>query len=358
MQAVVLKGPRDLDLEEVADPRPGTNEVLCRVESIAICGTDIHILEGRHVGRWPPAFPFIMGHEWAGTVVELGPGADVFGWRVGDRVAGTSHSGCGFCRMCRIGRYNLCERYGDARVHRQYGHTTQGCYAQYVVHSIKSLVHLPDALSFDEGAVLDPASIALWTAKRAQVNAGDTVAVLGPGPVGLLTAYAARALGAGRVLVVGGGERLDVARSLGFETIDRHGGPSVEQVREATGGRGPEVAIDCAGTPEAIRQCVDMVRKGGRVVFTAVPHDEVAFPMQRIVLEELDLVGVRANRSTLEEVVPLVLDGRVPVGRLITHRFPLSAAAEAIATFQERRDGALEVLMHPWLAPAGVGGGA
>ena len=348
MQAAVLREPRVLALETVADPRPGPNEVLCRVESIAVCGTDIHILEGRHPGRWPPAFPFIMGHEWAGVVVETGPGADVFGWAAGDRVAGTSHAGCGYCRMCRIGRYNLCDRYGDPRVHRQYGHTTQGCYAQYVVHSIRSVVHLPDAIGFDEGAVLDPASIALWTAKRAQVNAGDTAVVLGPGPVGLLTAYCARALGAGRVVVVGGGERLAVARRLGFETIDRAAGDTVAQVRAATDGRGPEVAIDCAGTAEAIRQCVDLVRKGGRVVFTAVSHDEVAFPMQRIVLEEIDLAGVRANRSTLEEVVPLVLDGRVPVGRLITHRFPLSRAAEAVATFQERRDGALEVLMHPW----------
>lgn len=348
MQAVVLREPRVLEVETVADPRPGANELLCRVESIAICGTDIHILEGRHPGRWPPSFPFVMGHEWAGTVVETGPGAEVFGWAPGDRVAGTSHAGCGFCRMCRIGRYNLCDRYGDVRVHRQYGHTSQGCYAQYVVHAMRSVVRLPDGLSFDEGAVLDPASIALWTAKRANVNAGDTVAVLGPGPVGLLTAYCARALGAGRVLVVGGGERLAVAKSLGFETVNRDAGDTADQVRGATDGRGPEVAIDCAGTPEAIRQCVDVVRKGGRVVFTAVPHDEVAFPMQRIVLEEIDLVGVRANRSTLEEVVPLVLDGRVPVAKLITHRFPLTSAVEAISTFRERRDGALEVLMHPW----------
>ena len=116
------------------------------MSAIAICGTDPHIIGGDYPGFWPKEFPFIPGHEWSGEVVELGPGAAELGWELGARVAGTSHAGCGFCRLCVEGRYNLCENYGDERLHRQYGHYTQGAYADYVVHSVKSVFAVPDEL--------------------------------------------------------------------------------------------------------------------------------------------------------------------------------------------------------------------
>ena len=106
---------------------------------MAICGTDPHIIAGDYPGFWPKEFPFIPGHEWVGEVVELGPGAADLGWETGTRVAGTSHAGCGYCRLCVEGRYNLCENFGDERLHSQYGHYTQGSYADYVVHSVKSV---------------------------------------------------------------------------------------------------------------------------------------------------------------------------------------------------------------------------
>ena len=141
-------------------------------------------------------------------MVELGPGAADLGWETGTRVAGTSHAGCGFCRLCVAGRYNLCENFGDERLHRQYGHYTQGSYADYVVHSVKSVFAVPDSLSDEEAAMLDPTSIALHTVKRGGQAPGDTVAVVGPGVMGLLVAECARALGAARVIVVGRGARL------------------------------------------------------------------------------------------------------------------------------------------------------
>src|SRR5207237_7196300 len=121
------------------------------------------------------------GRGWAGTVVALGVVADAFGWRVGDRVAGTSHAGCGYCRNCASGRYNLCENYGDeSRGHRQYGHYSAGAYAEYVVHSVRSVFKVPNGMSAEEAASMDPASIALYTVKRAEMSPGDTVAVIGP----------------------------------------------------------------------------------------------------------------------------------------------------------------------------------
>src|SRR5437763_2622200 len=127
MRGVVLTAPRQHEVrDDLPVPSPGRLEVLCKVDSVAICGTDLHIYEGRFPGRWPRSYPFTPGHEWSGTVVELGEGADVLGWQVGDRVAGTSHDPCGYCRNCRIGRYTLCENYGKPGLHHQYGHYSQG----------------------------------------------------------------------------------------------------------------------------------------------------------------------------------------------------------------------------------------
>jgi L-iditol 2-dehydrogenase len=349
MRAVVLTAPRQHEIrDDVPVPQPGPMEVLCKVDSVAICGTDLHIYEGRFPGRWPKAYPFTPGHEWSGTVVKVGPGAEEVGWQVGTRVAGTSHAGCGYCRMCRIGRYNLCENYGREPLHHQYGHYSQGADAEYVVHSIKSVFALPEGLPLSMGAMVDTASIALHSVKRPGVNPGDTVVVVGAGPMGFLTADCALALGAGTVIITGSGERLARARDMGFTTVDYRAEDPVAEVRKLTGGRGANLSVDTGGTTQSIRQSVDVLAKGGRVAFTGVPTEgDAALPMQKIVLEEIDLFGVRANRNTMEEVLPLIVSERVRVKPLVTHTFALDDYGQALHTFAERINGALKVLVQP-----------
>jgi L-iditol 2-dehydrogenase len=348
MDALVVHEPSRFSVEDVPRPAPAVDEVLCKVRAVAICGTDPHIIEGHYPGFWPKGFPFVPGHEWSGEVVEVGPGAEAFGWRAGTRVAGTSHAGCGVCRQCVGGRYNLCENYGDERVHRQYGHYTQGSYAHYVVHSIKSVFPIPDSLGWDEAAMLDPTSIALHTVKRGGQSPGDTVVVLGPGVMGLLVAECARALGAGRVIVVGRGERLARAAELGSEIVDFTREDPVAAVRELTGWLGAEVALECSGDPAAVGQCADMLRKGGRAAVIGIPLEDARVPLQKIVLNELEIVGVRAAAGEMPEAIALVAAGKIRLRELITHRFPMRDFAEAYRTFTERRDGALKVIVHPW----------
>lgn len=347
MQALVLQAPNDYSIEEVERPEPGRNEVLCRVRAVTICGTDAHLFRGDYPGFWPPSFPFIPGHEWSGEVVALGPGSEEFGWAVGDRVAGTSHDACGICQKCVEGRYNLCENYGDTAVHRQYGHNWQGAFAEYVVHGIKSVFKLPDTLGFDEGALLDPASIALHTANRGGIRPGDNVAVLGPGPIGLLAADAARASGAGRVIVVGRGGRLEKASEMGHEVVDYTSDDPVETLKAMTDGVGPDVALDCAGVADSLRWSIAMLRKGGVCSAVGIPVEDISLDLQELVLYEKDLVGARASAGEMRHVIPLVVDGRIRVKELHTHTFPLSDFEEAMATFTERRDGALKVIIEP-----------
>lgn len=347
MRALVVLEPGRFEIQEVPIPEPGPNEVLARVRAVSICGTDAHLIRGDYPGFWPPAFPFIPGHEWAGEIVALGPGAERYGWQVGDRVAGTSHDACGVCQKCVEGRYNLCENYGRPALHKQYGHNTQGADAEYVVQGVKTIFRLPDRLSFDEGAIIDPASIALHVANRGGIVPGDVVAVTGAGPIGLLAGDAARVRGATRVIVVGRGRRLAKAAELGFETVDTNAGDPVAEVRARTEGRGADVVLECAGVPETIAWGLRMLRRGGRCAVVGIPTRSVELALQGLVLDELDLVGSRASAGEMRRVLPFVEDGRIRVRELITHRFPLTEYAAALATFNDPTSGALKIVVNP-----------
>jgi L-iditol 2-dehydrogenase len=350
MRALVVSGPNDFSVRDVERPRPGPFEVLCRVRATAICGTDPHIIQGHYPGFWPKDWPLVPGHEWCGDVVELGEGAASLGWSVGTRVAGTSHAACGYCRRCIEGRYNICENFGVDGLHAQYGHNAPGAYADYVVHSVRSVFAVPDSLSDEEAAMLDPAAIALHTVVRGGHRPGDTVVVVGPGVMGLLVAECAHALGTGRVVVVGRGRRLAKARELGHDVVDFSAVDPVRAVREATDGFGADVALECSGAPEAVGQCVEMVRKGGRVAVIGIPLEDARLPMPRTVLDEIDVVGVRATAGEMPRAIQLAATGRIRLKELITHRYALEDFADAYAAFTERRDGALKVIVRPTAA--------
>lgn len=347
MEALVVREPNVLEIQQIPVPQPGQNEVLARVRSVSICGTDAHLIHGDYPNFWPPAFPFTPGHEWAGEIVALGADADKYGWKVGDRVAGTSHNACGVCQKCVEGHYNLCENYGRAGLHKQYGHNWQGVDATYAVHNVKCIFRLPDSVSFDEGAVIDPASIALHVARRGGIQPGDTVAVTGAGAVGLLASDSALVCGAGRVIVVGRGYRLQKAAELGFETVDTTAGDPVAAVRQATGGLGADVVLECAGVPETLQWAMAMLRRGGRCAMVGIPTEPVQLAVQNLVLDELELVGSRASAGEMRRVIPFVANGRVRVGELITHHFPLAQYQEALDTFNDRSSGAIKIIVHP-----------
>jgi L-iditol 2-dehydrogenase len=347
MRALIILEPSRFEIREVPVPVPGADEILARVRAVSICGTDAHLIRGDYPGFWPPAFPFIPGHEWAGEIVGLGPGAERFGFAVGDRVAGTSHDACGVCRECVEGRYNLCENYGRPGLHKQYGHSVQGADAEYVVQGVKTIFPLPGGLTFEDGALIDPASIALHVANRGSITPGDTVVITGAGAIGLLGGDAARIRGAGRVIVVGRGQRLAKAAAMGFETVSTAAGDPVGAVRAMTGGLGADVALECAGVPQTVEWALEMLRRGGRCAAVGIPTVGVEIAMQRLVLDELELVGSRASAGEMRRVMPLVEQGRMRVREMITHRFALADYAEALATFNDRGSGAIKIVVTP-----------
>ena len=348
MQAMVLHGPNNFSIDEVPVPQPGPLELLCRVDAAMICGTDPHIIKGEYPGFWPKEFPQILGHEWAGTIVACGDGAEKFGFAPGDRVAGTSHNSCGNCMMCRRGRYNLCIHYGNEAFHKHYGHNYNGCYATYVTHSIRTVIRIPDEMPIEIAAAIDPVSIAMHTTKRANITPGDDVVVLGSGSMGLFALQCAKVLGAGRVIVVGSGERLDIAKSVGAdEVIDYRKSNALEEVLKLTGGMGAPSIIECAGTPKSIQDAVEMCYRGGTISAIGIPIEHVPLNVKKIVLDEIDVRGARANQNEQEEVVPMMMDGRIETQKLITHTFPLSEFATGLDIFNNRTGGAVKVVIKP-----------
>lgn len=347
MQALVLDAPNKFSIQDIPEPTgPGNLEVLCKVHAIGICGTDAHMINGDYDGMWPPKFPFTPGHEWSGEIVEVGSGAGDAGFAVGDRVAGTSHSPCTICRQCISGHYNLCENYGIAGLHNHYGHTAQGCYADYVVHSVRSVFKIPSSMPYSIAAIADPASISLHTAHRGGVRDGDTVVVIGAGPVGLLAAECARALGAARVLIGARGTKIDFAKVWGYEVIDFGGEDPVGEFRDVCA-RGADVVLDAAGAPSTVRAGLGMLRRGGRCATVAIPLTDVPLDLGPLVLDELELVGVRAASGEMVSALEMIADGRVRASDLVTHHFALDDFGKALEVFTDRQSGALKVILYP-----------
>lgn len=348
MKAVVSYGKNDFHITEVNIPVPADDEVLCRIKAVAICGSDPGLFSGHYASmNWPPFYPFIFGHEWAGEVIEAGK--HVSSLKPGDRVAGEAHSGCGICQNCLDGNYNLCLNYGNMeKGHRHYGFLVNGAYAEYGVFTAKSCTKIPDNISYDDAALCDSAGTALQAVRLAAIQKGETVAVYGPGPVGNLAMQIARSKGA-RTIVIGRGARLSACQADGAdEIIDYEKYEPVERLKELTKGLGADAVIECAGTDTAIYNSVMSARKNGRVVLVSMPKNkDLILPVNTIVCNQIHVTGSRANPNCCPEILRLLSEGQIKTEQLITHHFPLSDMAEALAVFVQKKDGAVKVIVHP-----------
>lgn len=335
MTAAVLEDFGRLTVRQVPVPEYGEGEVLCRVLACGICGTDLKIVRGDFAGTWPPALPFVIGHEWSGEVVALGPGAARSGLAVGDRVVAENHAGCAACAMCRAGRYNLCERVREPGF-KLYGHTAPGALAEYAVRPSVVLHKVPPNVDDAAAALVNQGALTVHAARRVGLQAGAAVAVFGPGLLGLLMLQVARASGATSVIVVGRGGRLDTATRLGASAVvDYERGDPADAVRDLTGRRGVDAVFDCSGNPAVLGQAVRCVRRGGKVAVLGLSGGALGqLPVDALALDELDVLGVRSSPNAYPAMVSLLASGAVRTGELTSDRFALSevgAAFDALA---------------------------
>ena len=337
MLAAQLVDWNQLTISRIPTPELGHGEVLLRVAACGICGTDLKLVSGGFAGKWPPSLPFVLGHEWAGTIVEMGPGTEESDLQPGDRIAAENHAGCGLCRLCRAGRYNLCER-----VHRPgyrlYGHTAQGALAEFAVRPVRVLHKLPDEVSDEAGALVNQGSLTVHAVRRTGLDPGSSVAIFGPGLLGLMTAQVARSAGATQIIVVGRGERLRLASDVyRCAVVDYEQTDPVEAIKDLTGGRGVDRVYECAGNPAVVPQALGAVRRGGRVALLGLTGGkDVAISPDALTLNEVDLMGIRSSPNAYPAMISLMASGAVDVAPLLTHVYPLEQVSKAFEALRDR----------------------
>lgn len=343
MKGAVLPGNRTVELSEFAVPQPGHGEVLLRVKSSTICGSDIRCIYHEHLGKGPEGYQpgQIAGHEPCGQIVACGPGCRRFA--EGDRVIVYHISWCGVCNDCRRGYMISC----TSEWRRAYGWQRDGGMAEYLLAEEKDLVHLPDSLTYSDGAQIACGFGTVYEGlEKIGISGNDAVLVTGLGPVGLATAMLCKALGAQRVIGTDvQEERLALAKSLGLFTDLLPAGPNnVGEIRALTGGMGVERAIDCSANDKARQTCVQATRKWGRICMIGEGGTFACHPSEDMIHDQKTLYGSWVTSIwRMEELVERIVRWGIHPERLITHRFPLSEVSEAYALMASGRCGKIAV---------------
>ena len=362
MLAAVLTGPDRLEVKQIETPRPGFAEVLIQVRACGLCGSDVSLIHEPWDGQ-PPYGEFVPGHEYAGTVAALGETVDEF--HVGQPVAVEAHLGCLRCLNCRRGDYTACLNYGNReKGHRANGFTSNGGYAQYVVNHVNTVHPVAESVAFEEASLLTNAGCALYGLETlGSPVAGETVVVIGPGPLGLVTVEVLKALGAGRVVLIGTRqERLDLGRRLGADatvlTVPSVGvwdkpppngrADPATVVLQQTDGRGADLVIDCSGSAATPEQAVQMVKRMGKILLLSIPHGPSEVDLGRVVKNNVEIYSVRGEgRANCRRAVSLLDTGRLDLGPIVTHTFPLPEIRRAFETFVDRGTKAIKVVVKP-----------
>lgn len=332
----VLLEPNRLSVREWSTPSPGPGQVLVRVGSVGVCGSDVHYYRHGRVGEFVLRQPLVLGHEAGGAVVATGP--DVDPARLGQRVALEPGVGCRRCQQCKTGRYHLCP---DMRFFAT--PPVDGAFCEHVAVDADFAHPVPDGLSDDAAGLIEPLSVALWACQKAGVGAGARLLVSGAGPIGVLVVQVARALGASTVVV---SEPAEPRR----ETAQRFGATaSLDPVEQDPAEHGRfDLFVDCSGVSSAIGAGIRALRPAGAAVLVGLGADEITVPMSMLQTREVTVTGTFRYANTWPAAIALAASGRVDLDGLVTGRFDLERVSDALEA------GADASSIKPVVRPGGV----
>lgn len=345
MKAIRFMQPEVIEYSDIPRPRPKANEVLAEIAYAGFCATDIELLTGEmiHIKNGLTTYPIIPGHEWSGTIVEVGE--NVRGLKAGDRITSDVSLGCGECDECRRGHYNLCPNREVIGSYRN----RQGVFAQYVAVPQRHVYKIPDGLSMEEAALAEPAATAAYAVTKARIPAGAQVLVIGDGPIGQLAAQLANLEGASKVIMAGSwDEKLAIARACGIaETINYHKEDVVARARELTDG-GPEIIIETSGSNSALNSAVQALKPTGRIVAVSWyngPVVEVA--MNTLIVKDAELIGSLASPNSFGPVLRYMAEGKLKVKPLITHVKPMEELEDVVKMVRAKKEMRIKILLKP-----------
>ncbi|HWZ57037.1 MAG TPA: alcohol dehydrogenase catalytic domain-containing protein [Verrucomicrobiae bacterium] len=334
MKAMVLRGPRDLGLAEVERPALGHNQVLVRVTHSGVCGTDLHIYEG----AIPVRHPLIMGHEMIGEVVDGGDAT----LHAGDRVIVDPALYCGMCLNCREGQTNLCPNGSLV------GRDSDGGFADFLVAPRSHVYHLPDSIDNEVAPLIQPVTTCMHGHHQIKIFPGQSVAVIGLGVAGQVHVQLAKAWGAHPVIgITRSGYKRNLAQQLGADITVPSGREAIRGVKEATGGLGADVVIECTGHPSALADAIEMARLGGTLLlFGIMSATQASLPFYQLYYKELNIVNTRAAKSEdYPASIDLVARGILKLKPLVTHVVPLRDLEKAIGMLESDEDQRMKIIL-------------
>ena len=322
-----MTGIEKIELGEAPMPKMGPDDVLIKVQSVGVCGSDLHYYRSGAIGDFKVEFPFVLGHEAAGIVEDVGENVTTL--KKGERVCMEPGVPCMKCEECLSGHYNLCK---DVRFWATPPY--DGVLSEYVAHPAAFTFKIPDNMSFTEGALVEPLAIGLHACNMGGVKLGQTVAIMGAGCIGLVTLLAAKAYGATRIIV---GDvldkRLDKARELGAIAVNTKEEDFVAKVMELTEGRGADVCIDCAGFSATVDSCLSCAKPAGVVIIVGLGQDRVdGFNTSIMSTKELTVKSIFRYRNLYPTAINAIADGRIDVESIVSHRFTFDDTINAFAT--------------------------
>ncbi|MCL3777168.1 MULTISPECIES: NAD(P)-dependent alcohol dehydrogenase [unclassified Actinomyces] len=332
MRAQVLLRAGTVAVQQRPVPDPDPDQVLVRIESVGVCGSDVHYYQHGRIGDFVVEEPMVLGHEAAGTIVAVG--SDVDPSRVGRRVSIEPQRCCRVCEFCKRGEYNLCPRiefYATPPI--------DGCFSEYALIQDDFAHEIPDSMSFDAGALLEPLSVAIASARKAALTVGSTVLVAGAGPIGVIVAQVARAYGATEVVVTDPVEaRRRTALELGATEACAPGAAALD-------GRVFDAFFDATGVTAAVVDGIKRVKAGGTAVIIGMGDDDMLLPVSYITSHEVGVTGVFRYHNTWPTAIELVASGKVDLDRLATDHYALDDAETPLST----RPGptTLKAMVHP-----------
>jgi len=338
MKAAIFYSPnRALSIEEVAKPKIAPTEVLVAVKVCGICHTDVAMIRGIYPPRKKP--PFILGHEIAGEVVEVG--SEVKRIKVGDRIVVQSSISCGECSFCLVGRDNICAKAETIGIDRN------GGYAEYVSVPERNVFKLPEEISYEEGAVIsDALSTPYHAVETAQLEMNDTVVIFGMGGLGLNAVQVATKLRGAKVIAVDiDNAKLKLARDFGaYQVIDSKKEDTVEKVMEITNGFGADCALEFIGLPITYTQAVKSVKRGGKVVMVGASTKDFSIAPFRLFKEEIKITGsYTAIKSDFPILIDLVREGKLNIKRIVTHTVSLDDINYGIEIMEKKIENLVRV---------------
>ena len=322
MKALRWYGRRDLRYEDIPEPSPGPGQLKVKISLAGICGSDLKEYTTGPGMIAVDKVPLTVGHEFSGRVAEIGEGVTDF--QVGERVSGVGYWYCGECFYCQRALYNLCLNSDFT------GISKDGCMAEYLIAPSYSCYKLPDSVSDEAGALVEPLAVAIHAVRQGKVSPGDTVAIVGDGTIGLCSLLAAKAAGASEVYVVAKHKgRGEVASTMGATAvIYLSDGNPVQKMQNLTGGLGADVSIECVGYPDTPQLSVELARIGGTAVMVGVFEQPGTFDFSSMTFSERTLVGSSIYVDEGRTAIALLADKRIDPGRLITSTVPLKDAVK------------------------------